>query len=314
MRSRARGIGIRARSSRSWRASSALFSSRRVRVRAAVVVATRSSYTAATVSFDDDTALRPLGDGAYEGRIHEYWWTPRGPLGGFVMALVLRGLSLAVDDAERLPRTLTTYFLRPPIAGPVTVRPAVERVGRSLTTTSARLEQDGKLVALALAAFSSAWPGPELSEAPMPEIERSVGRLAASERPERLAAPPFLDLLTLQRRFGEPPFTRADSMETGGWLGLREEREIDGMTVAVLADAWFPAPWPRLRELAPAPTIEMTVLFRAPLPLPDSLLLGRFRTRLVRDGFFEEDGELWSPDGSLVAQSRQLGLLIGAEV
>ena len=79
-----------------------------------------------------------------------------------------------------------------------------------------------------------------------------------------------------------------------------------------LADAWFPAPWPRLAELAPAPTIDLTIHFRSPLPLPDSLLLGRFRNRLVRDGFFEEDGELWAPDGTLVAQSRQLGLLIGA--
>jgi hypothetical protein len=42
-------------------------------------------------------------------------------------------------------------------------------------------------------------------------------------------------------------------------------------------------------------------------------LLGRFRSRLTRDGFFDEDGLLWAPDGTLVAQSRQLGLLIGAE-
>jgi hypothetical protein len=41
-----------------------------------------------------------------------------------------------------------------------------------------------------------------------------------------------------------------------------------------------------------------------------SLLLGRFRNRLVRDGFFDEEGELWAPDGTLVAQSRQLGLLL----
>nr|MBA3370235.1 thioesterase family protein [Thermoleophilaceae bacterium] len=39
-----------------------------------------------------------------------------------------------------------------------------------------------------------------------------------------------------------------------------------------------------------------------------------FRTGLVRDGFFEEDGELWAPDGTLVAQSRQLGLLLDAQV
>ena len=79
----------------------------------------------------------------------------------------------------------------------------------------------------------------------------------------------------------------------------------------ILADAWFPTPWPRLPEFAPAPTVEMSVYYRAPLPLPDSLLLGRFENRLVRDGFFDESGELWAPDGTLVAQCRQLGLLLG---
>jgi acyl-CoA thioesterase len=57
----------------------------------------------------------------------------------------------------------------------------------------------------------------------------------------------------------------------------------------------------------------MSVYFRASLPLDDSLLLARFRSGLTRDGFFDEDGELWTRDGMLVAQSRQLGLLIGAE-
>ncbi len=110
--------------------------------------------------------------------------------------------------------------------------------------------------------------------------------------------PAFTRRLSMQHRFGAPPFTRADRGEAGGWLGLRERRPLDAPAIAMLADAWFPAPWPRLAELAPAPTIDLTVHFRAPLPLPDSLLLGRFRSSLVRDGFFEEDGELWTPDGS----------------
>ena len=97
-------------------------------------------------------------------------------------------------------------------------------------------------------------------------------------------------------------------------MGLREERPVDALTVALLADAWYPAPWPSCASSPRRPTIELTVHFRAPLPLPDSLLLGRFRRGRCRDGFFDEDGELWAPDGTLVAPSRQLGLLLDVEL
>lgn len=263
------------------------------------------------MGLDQDTELRPLADGDFGGRILESWWTPRGPLGGYVMAILMRGVLLVVDDVERQPRSLTVHFLRPPQSGPVVVRPRVEREGRSLTTVTARLEQEGELLALAVAALSRPWPGPLFDDAPMPEVE-PPGERAATQPPPGTPNPTFRTQLTMQRRFGQLPFSQADRSETGGWLGLLEERPVDALTVLILADAWYPAPWPRLEALAPAPTIEMTVHFRAPLPLPDSLLLGRFDSRLVRDGFFDESGELWSPDGTLVAQSRQLGLLLGA--
>ena len=176
------------------------------------------------------------------------------------------------------------------------------------------MEQEGKLIGLAIGAYSKPWSSPLLDESPMPEAAPPDGRRPPREEFPRSDPPPFTGRLTMQHRFGAAPFTGAERAEVGGWLGLRESRPLDGLAIAVLADAWFPAPWPRLTELAPAPTIDLTLHFRAPLPLPDSLLLGRFRTRLVRDGFFEEDGELWAPDGTLVAQSRQLALLLGAQV
>lgn len=47
---------------------------------------------------------------------------------------------------------------------------------------------------------------------------------------------------------------------------------------------------------------------RAPRPA-DPVALAAFRSRRVGGGAFEEDGELWSRDGVLLAQSRQLALL-----
>jgi acyl-CoA thioesterase len=81
----------------------------------------------------------------------------------------------------------------------------------------------------------------------------------------------------------------------------------------MLADAWWPAPWVRLREPVAAPTIDLTVHFRAPraaaaLPAGEPVL-AVFRSTTAADGFFEEDGALWTRDGVLLAQSRQLALL-----
>jgi acyl-CoA thioesterase len=228
------------------------------------------------------------------------------------MALMLRAFELAVGDAQRSPRSVTMHFLRVPEVGPVTLGATVERAGRSLSTLSGRLEQDGKLLGLALGAYSVPWESPVLGNGSMPAVEAAEGREPVGDL-GRGAPPPFTERLTMQHRFGAPPFSSTDDGLAGGWLGLREERPVDALTIAVLADAWFPAPWPRLKALAPAPTIDLTLHFRVSLPLPDTVLLGRFENRLVRDGFFDEDGELWTPDGTLVAQSRQLALLLGAE-
>jgi hypothetical protein len=179
------------------------------------------------------------------------------------------------------------HFLRVPGPGPVTVSAQADRIGRSLTSVSGKLEQEGELIGLAVGAWSKPWEGPLLDAAPMPDVVPPQGRASAAAEFPRDDPPAFTGQLTMQHRFGDPPWTGSERAETGGWLGLLEERPVDALAVAVLADAWFPAPWPRLKALAPAPTIDLTVHFRAP--------------------------QLWAADGTLVAQSRQLGLLIGAE-
>jgi acyl-CoA thioesterase len=210
------------------------------------------------------------------------------------------------------------HFLRVPEAGPVEVTAVLEREGRSLSTVSGRLEQGGKLIGLAVGAYSKPWEGPLLEDLPMPHVDPPEPDDAAPDprrgADERRGAqpPPFTERLLMQSRFGEKPFTSADSGESGGWLGLREDRPVDALALAVLADAWYPAPWPRLSKFAPAPTVDLTIHFRSPLPV-EGPLLGRFTNGYLRDGFFDEDGVLWTADGTVVAQSRQLGLLLGAE-
>ncbi len=279
--------------------------------------------------FDRDTAVRrlePPRDSERPARaefladVSPDWRAGRGPHGGYLAAILLRALIETVAEPARAPRSLTIHYARAPDPGPVSIHTVIERAGRSLSTLSARMEREGRLIALALAAFSVPWSAPEIAELEMPDVAPSD---AAREGGTllRLGAPPFTSHIVLQRRIGPPPFTGSPlPMEIGGWLGLAEPRPIDGISLAFFSDALFSPPYTRLTERATTPTVDLTVHFRTSMPRPPAsdrswpdpheLCLARFRSGLIHEGFFEEDGVIWGADGTVLAQSRQLGIVM----
>src|SRR5205814_2370479 len=135
------------------------------------------------------------------------WRAGRGPHGGYLAAMTLRALAQALADAQRAPRSLTIHFLKAPEVGPVLIDAVIERSGRSLSSLSGRMTQGGAMMALALAAFSVPWTGPEISGLPMPEVEppspeRRPGALIAPGQ----GGPPFGRHITFQPRIGGVPF------------------------------------------------------------------------------------------------------------
>jgi acyl-CoA thioesterase len=269
--------------------------------------------------FDADTAVwREGGSGAealFGAEVSPDWRAGRGPHGGYLAAMILRALTEAVDDRARTPRSFTVHFTRAPSPGPVTIRTVRERDGRSLSTLSARMEQDGTLIALVLAAFSVPWSAPEIDEEPPPAVAPPKEPIWPGKPPHPLA-PPIATHTILQRRFGGRPFSgEAQPMEIGGWLAHREPRTLDALSLAFFSDALIPAPFMRMSEPNAAPTIDLSVHFRTALPRAgveggDHVCLIRLRTGLIHEGFFEEDGVMWAPDGTLLAHSRQLALVL----
>ena len=85
--------------------------------------------------------------------------------------------------------------------------------------------------------------------------------------------------------------------------GSVEPRPYDAAVVAALSDAWYPAIFTRLTERLGVPTVDLTVHLRSIHALeqmrPDDWMAVRFRTTVANEGFLEEDGQLWAPDGTL---------------
>jgi acyl-CoA thioesterase len=266
-----------------------------------------------TTRFDRDTAVQPLGDGRYAARIDPGWTVLRGPNGGYVAAILMRALTEAVADPARAPRSLTIHYTAPAVDGEAVIETRVERRGRSLTSISARLLQGDRLIALALAAFSQPRETLEFRDAAPPDApppERCI------EIPKRI---PIHERFEQRWAIGSPPFSGGDIALSGGWIRLAEaegRRTLDAPLAAAFSDAWPPAVFGRLTErpAGAVPTIDLTIHFRSALPpkgfTPGDFALCVFRSRYARDGFLEEDGEIWSASGELLAHSRQLALLL----
>src|SRR5690606_32901731 len=124
----------------------------------------RRHLVAPVTRFARDTAVTGLGAGRYGAHVDEGWWIQRGPNGGYLAAIVLRAILEEAGRPDRRVRSITLHYLRPPVAGPCEVEVTVERVGRGLTTASARLRQDGRDCVLALAALGVVRPGPDLHD------------------------------------------------------------------------------------------------------------------------------------------------------
>ena len=264
--------------------------------------------------FERETAVTPVSDGRYEARLDRAWWVHRGPNGGYLAAIVLRALTAAVGDSERAPRSLTVHYTAPPGEGTLEIATTLERTGKSLTSCSARLEQDGRLIGLALGAFSRPRAGPAFCDLQMPDVpppDALTRGMPPPEAPDIAHRWDFRFALGAPRMIGGDP---SDEAITATWIRLPEGHAVDAIVAAAITDAAIPAVFSRLDEPIIVPTVDLTVHFRSALPAPGATpsdyVLAVFRTGAVAEGFLEEDGEIWAADGMLLAQSRQLATVL----
>src|SRR5689334_10741108 len=226
-----------------------------------------------------------------------------------MLATCIRALALDVPFPD--PIVVSGFFLRPGTAGSAAVRAAVIRSGRTTAFGESALSQDGKEVVRATAAFAKlgdTGAGRDglvfLDGTPpgLPPPAECVGVPVASFGLASIAERIEFRSAELPGWFrGEPSGRPASEF----WMRFADSREADLLSLLLLVDSTAPS----VLELgAGSTTIQLTVHLRAH-PAPGWLAC-RATTRFVSNGYHEEDFEVWDSAGTLVAQSRQLALIL----
>jgi acyl-CoA thioesterase len=285
-----------------------------------------------------DVASRVVGSGRhYRAEVHPSWDGPLTTHGGLLQAIALRAINSEINSDHRMQaRSITCHYLRPPAHGSVDVFVDPVRRGRRFASTRATLSQAGKACISVLATHSvrgmeevAHWELSAPAVAPAPP--REARRIAAGEMSHATTdawlqmpdgAPRFFDQLLLAPRFGSgpfqgPPVDPDTGTANGGWLTTPEPRRIDSEWLMLIVDALWPSVLEPLREPAMAPTLDLTTHIRAEVPaegLPDQPLLVHNVSRAAKHGLSDSDSMVFSQDGVLLAQGRQLQLLQPLEV
>lgn len=253
------------------------------------------------------SAVFPIAPLRYAVEIRSEWFGGAGPSGGYLASMLLRAMIAEVADTVRLPRMLSCQFLAVAHPGPAAVTLTIIRAGRRMTFMRADLEQHDRRCVTSTAIFAS--PQESLisySDATSPAIP------CPADLPELdlgTEAPSVFERLEMRPGFGDPLYSGGSAALTGGWIRFRSPCPLDAAALCFFADCWMPSLATRLRFPPTTPTIDYSIYFRHQAePELGQYVMLRTSSQCSLDGFFEEDGMIWSSGGVLLAQSRQLGL------
>ena len=273
-------------------------------------------------AFEEDSRVVAAGSsGEFAAELTSRWNGTAGAVnGGYMLAICTRALALSMPFPD--PVVVSGFFLRPGTAGPAAVSTSVIRSGRSTAFGEAALTQDGKDVVRVTAAFARLGEGPGAAAGVDVDVDAGRDGLVFLDGTPPALPPPAecvgvpvgsFGLASIAERIefrsAEPPgwFLGRPSGRPASefWMRFADGREADLLSLPLLVDSTAPS----VLELgAGSTTIQLTVHLRAH-PAPGWLAC-RATTRFVSNGYHEEDFEVWDSAGTLVAQSRQLALIL----
>lgn len=263
--------------------------------------------------FDQALALTAQAGDEFLGASHPAYWNMVGPYGGITAATLLNAVML---HPKRLgePVSLTVNYASAVVAGPFRVVAQPVRTNRStqhwvvtLWQTDANGEDGVVTTATALTAVPRTTWG--VDEITMPAVP------APSEVP---LVPLFKGVAWTQRYEVRPISGAIPTVWDGGgstsltqmWVRDAEPRPLDLLSLAAMADVFYPRVWLRRATHVPAGTVSMTIYFHASAAqlaaTGTGCLLAQAQAQVIRNGFFDQTAQLWNEAGELLVTSHQV--------
>ena len=247
------------------------------------------------------TAVSPQGDSRWQAQVHRGWRIGSVANGGYVLALVGRAFSEALNQPD--PLSINAFYLAPVALGEVEV--AVESLSETRSThfASADLRQEGELKLRATAAYTDLdrLSGPDWANVTPPEVPAFDD--VAAPAMSHLEIHQSIDMRMVQ---GAEVFTEGKTNDSGefvAWLAHQDGAAPGPIDLLMFADIMPPPIFTIYGAYGWVPTVELTVqVRRKPAAGP---LLARHTTHHVTRGVAETDTEIWDVKGDLVAMARQ---------
>jgi acyl-CoA thioesterase len=259
------------------------------------------------LDFDQAVALHSLGAGRYSGSTHSAWLNMVGPFGGITAAVVLQAV---MQHPDRLgnPVSLTVNFCAGVAEGAFEIIAKPARTNRSTQHWQIQLSQAGEVVITATAVTATRRSTFSSNESPMPAVASAQSLQRA--QPSKLEWTQRYDMRSIT---GNLPTvwdgTEGDTL-TQMWVRDVQERTVDFVSLAAMADSFFPRVYLRRKTFVPIGTVSMTVYFHADAAelaaLGNAFLLGQAKAQCFFNGFFDQTAQLWSEAGTLVATTHQV--------
>ncbi|CAI2174863.1 19336_t:CDS:2 [Funneliformis geosporum] len=249
----------------------------------------------------------------YSGYCDQEWRIRKVMHGGYLLSMILNAFTHHFRNVHPHPIQISAHFLNTSIVGPCEIEIQDIKAGKTQSVAYAILKQKNG----------------NLMEESIEKIHATV--IFGDLNKEKGISQPYYDVIPLPKKSDCELFEldptllfmhdhlkilldtqnkNSNRAERKHWIKFNDERQLDIISLGAFCDFIFPATTNYLeRSLGECwhPTLTLEIQFKN-LP-KGQWVAGSFRSRFLRNGRNEVDGELWDESGNLLCITRHMCLI-----